>query len=247
MLIVFCSSYAQQDSLNSESSFVPTADPLPEIDVRPISTHRIYLNERIDATKSNQSSTGLSPAWEFKEDTRPRFESISPYKEETIYKTNADGTKTAKYGNYIAGADNQVINRSKIEIDAFAPFLFFLIICYAVYKFTKDIKGVKSEVRAEKTTSQTSNSDLFHLNMTTLYELLVKSAMSECETEFLAPLAIQNAIISGKKVAEEDSIKLAKEFNLTINEVMVIINKTAQEIYNKYLEPNPNFEKIFNV
>lgn len=74
-----------------------------------------YLNERVkgsynaDIYKINSANngTGLSSAWNFQADTRPRFESISPYKEETIYQTLSDGSKVATFENYIAGVDNE--------------------------------------------------------------------------------------------------------------------------------------------
>lgn len=73
-----------------------------------------YLNERIkgsyngDLSKiNNANSTSLSPVWNIQSDTRPRFESISPYKEETIYQTFDDGSKVAMFDNFVPGTDNE--------------------------------------------------------------------------------------------------------------------------------------------
>ena len=73
----------------------------------------VYLNDKIKGSYSNVSNDGgspleLSPVWNVNTtDTRPRFESISPYKEETIYHTMDDGSKIAMFENYIAGTDNE--------------------------------------------------------------------------------------------------------------------------------------------
>lgn len=118
-------------------------------------------------------------------------------------------------------------------------------------KFGKSIKRLATDVPEEiiepaNSITNVSNKDRFHLNMINLYESLIESAIHECETEFLIPLAIQEAIISGKKVAEKECSKLANEFKLTTDEIKLIINKSGREIYNKYLEANPNLDKIFN-
>lgn len=112
----------------------------------------------------------------------------------------------------------------------------------------RDISATLNELKNETVeyVNEVSNKERFHLNMVKLYESLIESAIYECETEFLIPLAIQGAITSGKKVAEEECSKLANEFKLTTNEIKQIINKSGKEIYNKYLETNPNIDKIFN-
>lgn len=72
----------------------------------------IYLNDRIKSTynqdiNKNRQTTNLSSAWDIQEDNRPRFESFTPYKEETVYQTMSDGTKVAKFDNFIPGTDNE--------------------------------------------------------------------------------------------------------------------------------------------
>ncbi len=201
-----------------------------------------YLNEREEAPKTNQTPViSLDPVWTIKEDTRPRFES---------YSRPVDKPKTVKRDSYtpevdIVTTNYQQSNNSNIEeLGQYLPFIIFFLICYAIY--ISAIKVPKNTVRPAKNVSYTSDKERFHLNMINLYEALVKSAVSECETEFLIPLAIQEAIISGKKVAEKECSKLANEFKLTTNDIKLIINKSGREIYNKYLETNPNLDKIFN-
>jgi len=70
----------------------------------------VYLNERIKGSykpETQDSQTSLSPIWNIQEDTKPRFESITPYKEETIYQTMNDGTKVSKYESFIPGINNE--------------------------------------------------------------------------------------------------------------------------------------------
>lgn len=75
----------------------------------------VYLNDRIkgsynsDISKidSYKNGSNLDPIWNIQQNTKPRFESFSPYKEETVYHTMSDGTKQVMFENYIAGVDNE--------------------------------------------------------------------------------------------------------------------------------------------